>query len=403
MTTSEFLQMHFNSQVAVAGVGRINVNLTKKPDATLGGLRTTLPWYVTAISVNTKAGSVDNQISVDLDNVLRLVEQIRFVFNNREYTLEVINRATYYPGGTYPTFFFVVTPFEIPGSVGDFLTNGQLQDDTLIDFTPFLQDLESYLRDYSVLLNNASKIRASYKIRQSERRKTATIPSNWQSIYEGSAELANIQDSVYYDTGWINGRYAGSKSTPKNYGGVAPSLSGKSFQGQIYTDNTSQDYICDSPYDVRVFQELFHTGKTKQPTYTTSSLNIFLPLSILASQQTFTYSGSLDGTIDPGDLLTIENEKVRVISHNILSDPPTITVTRGHAGTVNTIHPEDSSIDKVDRVDIFQFGGVNPGVTRTDNSRIYVRETGEVLYTDKFGTVYNSVSCSISFITIDEP
>ena len=217
-------------------------------------------------------------------------------------------------------------------------------------------------------------------------------------------QLANIQDSLYYDTGWTNGRYNGSVSTPVNYAGVPPSLTGKAFTGEAYASVTDDDFICAVPYDVRVFEEFFHTGNGIYPAYEELSIGIKIPSPQPDGDTTISYIGTLSGSLDEGDIIMINDEKMRVLEHRTTTSPPEILVERPYFGTVSpSSHGSNTPIKKIARVDLFRFSESNAQIVQADSAKVYVRETGHVLFTDIFGTVANFVTCSINFVTIDDP
>ena len=397
------------------GPRQIAVNLDATPPPEFGiGVTQPGDLYVLNIAVNTQ-GFVDGQ-NTFLDEILQQVETIRFTFQNNEYELEVVS-ATFHTNAGTGFYFYTVQPFLIPAAIANNIqsapgqspwpTGYAYQEDTIIDFTPFLTYLQGLLDTYNVLYNNASAARQSYKIRQSQRIQSTNVPTNFEPIYSGSAELANIQDSMYYDTGWTNGRYKGTLSTAKNYAGVPPSLLGKAFTGEAYSDVVEEDYICAVPYDIRVYEEFFHTGPAIYPRCVSGSIGIEVPTLQTSTDPTVTYNGRLTGSLDVGDIIRINTEKMRVLDHTpVPSDPalsPFITVERAYAGTTAANHSGGSEIHKIERVDLFRFSDTNAQITQADNAKVFVRETGDVLSTDIFGVVHSVITCSISFVSIDDP
>jgi hypothetical protein len=44
----------------------------------------------------------------------------------------------------------------------------------------------------------------------------------------------HVQDSLYSDTGWINGRYEGTSTNNITYASIDPAILGSSIQGTYY-------------------------------------------------------------------------------------------------------------------------------------------------------------------------
>ena len=424
MSPEAFLAIHVNSENNILATGDINVNLefTPPPEYGLGNFSATddQDMYIIQVAINSRAfvNDADNP-SEAIDEILLQVETIRFNFQNIPCTLEVVDFQVHEILGNL-MYFYNVVPFKIENGANvitsanfpphnqDPWTDGYAyQENTQIDFTPFLQDIDGLLAEYSILNNNAFESRKSYKIRQSQRIQSTTVPTNFGPIYSGSAELASIQDSLYYDTGWTNGRYDGTLSTPLNYAGVPPSLTGKAFTGEAYANVTDDDFICAVPYDIRVFEEFFHTGPGIYPLYEELGIGIEVGQvgGLPSDAVTVIYDGTPSGSLDEGDILIIDpdgnKEKVRVLGHN--ANNKRISIQREYFGTTQPIsHASGKEIKKIARVDLFRFSEANAQIVQADNAKVYVRETGNILFTDIFGTVANFITCSINFITIDD-
>lgn len=114
---------------------------------------------------------------------------------------------------------------------------------------------------YNPLIGNTITDRKSsytvYSDRGATTQETGTNPVNIVSILTGQAVPASIQDSLYSDTGWKNGRYEGTKTTAEGYGGIDPTIAGISFTGAYYPLSVADSTINTATIDTRVIQEYF--------------------------------------------------------------------------------------------------------------------------------------------------
>ncbi len=83
--------------------------------------------------------------------------------------------------------------------------------------------------DYNPLLNNATTIANSAKLRKVDYSNGVMVPSNIQALRDNTADLADVQEYLYNSTGIVSGRYVGkqlyaeninvfNKATDKSYG-----------------------------------------------------------------------------------------------------------------------------------------------------------------------------------------
>ena len=156
-----------------------------------------------------------------------------------------------------------------------------------------------------------------------------TNPVNLPNILNNAAPLANIQDSNYTSTPWINARYEGSKIDTNSNKGTDPLLQGAFFQGAFFTKDVTDAYI-ENLVDKGTISyiDYFAVGKLSTPAYAIEPLN--LSISTLIS-----YSSSILETVTTalpasnkeiaiGDLLQIgstnggnfNNEILRVTNPN---------------------------------------------------------------------------------------
>ena len=120
--------------------------------------------------------------------------------------------------------------------------------------------------DYNAVINNATEIRKSVFIFESERVKGQDTPSNLETILAGTAQPASIQDSNYTSVGWIGGRYEGTKITSIQNQGVNPFLSGQFFEGAIFNEDTpDEDAIGLAAQNAVEWIPLFVSGQSRIP------------------------------------------------------------------------------------------------------------------------------------------
>ena len=409
MTPAEFLQLHLQGVYPMQPSHRINVNIDTNIPAGQGlqfagrAAQALEDYYVLNISVNTQ-GLVDG-LNEQIYDVLADIEKIRFTFKEHVYDLEVTNGVSYITFGTQ-FFMYTVNPFLIPGDLAQNIISGEVVEEVLIDFTPFIGDLKDRLREYRALLNNTQESRSSYKIRQSKRDVFGTKPTNFLPIYSGSAEKANVQDSLYYDTGWKNARYDGSKSTQKNYGGVTPSTAIRATQGFVNPDSVPDTVICGTEEQNRIYREVLHTDNKITPAVTLQLLGSELKegLADTTTNKTFNISpiAVTSGSLDIGDIIQINAERMRVedifpstaVYNSVIEPVLTVTVRRGIKDTTLESHGVGNAIEKIHRVDVYDFQVDTSRLQVTDNSKILVKDTGDIFHTDEYGTVFKVTTCT---------
>ena len=413
MTEQQFLALHTTNRGGNINYScAVNVNYDDNVVGVPGLGRIATPDYILGITVTRTARSVNGSrlpADTDLQNILEGIEKVRFAFNGYDYALNIVSKAYYTGQGigrNQPYFYFKVTPFRIPAA--DAIdTDPQLQRDTLIDFTPFIEDLEDLFANYNATLNNTQAVRRSYKIVVADRHQDTALPTNFTAIYQNTAEFAEVQDSLYYDTGWINARYNGTKTSAENYSGLVPSLAGRSFKGEVFSGNTTYDTFCLLRNDSRLFEDLFHTGRRDEPDYVTGSMGIYNYIAFPANIETVQFiSGSkITGSIEIGDILILDNEKLKVRSVNQLATPyPELRVIRGWAGTADISHNPGTEFIKIERTDLFRFTNSRTRSSILDNNIIYTETQNITLHTDVYGTVYSQSICPQTLLLgIDDP
>ena len=230
---------------------------------------------------------------------------------------------------------------------------------------------------------------------------TKTNPVNIFSIISDQAVRANVQDSLYSDTGWSNGRYEGSKTTAQGYGGIDPTITGISFTGAYYPITLTDTDITTATIDTRVIQEYFLIpGKgvdTSVPVVTSPADSTKTAVYKATGQLTATrtvfdftvISGAVEKEpIKVGDYLYLYNvnEIVKVEQVAISGGTSTTTVKRYMFGTNPT--KTTSLIETTTRVltDINRVYQVESNrIEFLGEGKVWVQASGDILRMDELG------------------
>jgi hypothetical protein len=209
-------------------------------------------WVVSGLSVTTTYN--DRDVSAQLKQVQ--VVNFKLPGEDTYYSFKVRSRVkgiahyTLYPENT----------ITIP--VDSIDLNGPSSEDISLIFEPNLEDLfnNSY---YEAVNNNSTENRKSNYYLKVEKSKTQVNPLNLEFIITGSDAnnrnelpknaFAEIQDSMYNNSGWSKGRYDGSEYTVTTQGGfrltptlVDPFFGLYTFTGSIYSPETTTGSIYSS-------------------------------------------------------------------------------------------------------------------------------------------------------------
>ena len=411
MTEAQFIFMH-TSGIRNAGTN-LHLNITTVNQV----------GRVSSIVIGQQALQIDNNTTdTDLNNVLEQVEQIQFTFIaernlgqpdvNLEFNIPITNKA-YYNATSYDPFFYF--QFE------DILINPATQYTNLnndyqvlqVNLTPFLLDIQFGFSEYNALIGNALDNRKSKLRVESNRTEDSVLPTNWQAIMSGSAFPATVQDSLYYDTGWVRGRYNGAKITATGNSSVAPAINGTPFQGEIFTYDADDTFICSTTREKVVIEDMLHTSTQPLPSFVSSSvtegtdhLNLGPILPGPGDLFTLQLNGGStnvpDIPIQPGDILSAENdtptppetqfELFRVASTSENGD--LIYVERGYNLTTQGSH-DATPLYKLERYDLFKFEeGTTEYLRLINDAKVYVQGNNTIVNTDKYGNVVSEVKCT---------
>ena len=232
-----------------------------------------IPQYVTNVNIwytetppYTILGITVPTISFSGENIVALLDQVEQIIipgdNSLDITLDILTRQIYTTvNGSF--YFFTVTPYEI----GTITTTSFLTPNADITFTPAIDSNVFSESPYNALYGVVEDPRKSTYLMLSDRYKIGTVglpgytgPTNIEQLLKGSASRADVQDSLYSDTGWINARYEGTEQV---YTGtnVSPSVSGKTFSATEYPLSTKPEQISyQVSSSLAIFTDYFYTG-----------------------------------------------------------------------------------------------------------------------------------------------
>ena len=332
-------------------------------------------------------------LDIENTNVTSYLEQVEVITlpvdESQVVQLQVQSRSIQYSDGlTY--YFFIVEQIPI-SSVGDLnvLTGSVI-------FSPGSEGGLFSNSPYNILQGNAEQPRQSNYITQ-----------------YGTTTKANIQDSLYSDTGWTNARYNGSTTDKVDYISIDPAIAGNTFEGSYYSRDITDIQIADQSSTERVYVPYFHTGKEQLPSYSVSFANAKLqgalaPDTVTAVISLSPYefltpaaSGSLE--LQVGDLLKIstigstgsidpETTPEEVVKLEAISKIPgqetySIVLRRkwNRSAQYVTNYPAFAHIYKIGPVRIFKLQGNQ--VQGVSQGKVRIRETTDIVYVDSLGFV----------------
>jgi hypothetical protein len=274
---------------------------------------------------------------------------------------------------------------------------------------------------YNPLIGNTSADReSSYRVycdRGTTTPTTKTNPVNIFSILSDQAVHANVQDSLYSDTGWTHGRYEGSKLTPDNNHGVDPVLPGTFFEGAFFGSDVTDAYIQGLNTSDLTFLQYLSSGKEQVPQYAVQDLKLSLYSITSTTARVATPNGVPPASnilLKPGDLFLLSGstgftpEVMQMINPTstqqyypyeayILGsnyEDKTLRVTRGYSGTtvsaVTPNYPNAPMFYRIDPVKIYSIEGTVVQVV--DGGKVLIRETGDILHVSQEGLVISGSS-----------
>ena len=395
MNTTNFLEAHSK----IRNQSQININYDRTGDTTgtITGITvsatTKKDWGKTLSSTNT----------VDLTAALQQVKTIKFKIEGATYNLEIIDRAVSIdPSGNrnLDYFYFAVTPFPFTPTI----SSPTVQ----VTFEPLILGGIYTYNDYNPIISNATENRQSVIYQQADRNNSNLVPGNFKDILNLTAVPAQVQDSNYTSTGWTNARYNGSLTSAETYRGILPTVTGKIFSGEVYSSKVADSLICSRSLSDRTITELLQTSAQELPQTAsfnnesvyklyeavTTTTDKFIKVALVTNFQTKT-------PVEIGSVIKIDSEYLRIESINRVEDYDNVTyfyelkVVRGYLSSPAATHLINTLLYTTPTTRVFKFEGTGTKVVNNANSKIWIKDSKQIIYTDGFGVIYSGSTCPI--------
>lgn len=298
-------------------------------------------------------------------------------------------------GGSVSFFFLLTSPSQVTGITSSNVAAGN------ISFSPAINGTVFNASPYNAIGGVVQANRTSTYIMESDRLTIGvssnpgyTGPTNITQLLSYSASKADIQDSLYSDTGWTNARYNGTETNIYD-NLVIPAVNGRIFEASVFPASASINQIRFQQSGSQVvYKDYFYTGTGDVPGFNESATGFeaqgaFSEFTTVVFVDTNPYITI--NPFEPGDLISFGNnteicrvEAVAKLNNTTL----TLIVTRGVFGAPQTIG-DNNSVTKISQVQIYEISGNKlQGVPR---GRVLVKETGEVLTLDPLGFVVQAL------------
>ena len=372
----------------------INYDIISSTEGRITGLTVT----VKTNADYTQALTATNQI--DLENVLLTATSVQFMVSGQPFDLKIVNRIRHRnkniptPNPYSDYFYFEVTPTSFTRSINE------IQEVTDVTFYPFVQDAKYDYNDYNPLISNALNNRTSTLAQQSDRQGSSTNPTNLIDLLTGSATPAQIQDSNYSLTGWSNARYRGTATNAQNYKGIPPAITVSPFQGEVSPSSSLNSLICSRSLSDRIVVELLSTENQEVPSFEGFfSTRYELLQQVGPGTTTILYkinATPVTGSLEIGSIIKVGNKAELLRITNIEPGFNRLVVTRGYLGTTSVTLNATDRITVVKPLKIFKAGIGGANIVASTNTKVWVKESQEILFTDSYGLVYSSSSLCVT-------
>ena len=413
MTESTFLLAHDIAAGNINTAHTFNINTIDDPD-TAGNLLITGFTATLSDYDNPSVVTILQQIET-VKLTLTYSDGERWTQNNiNDINLNIISR-TLRDGATGNNryFYFRVTPVSIDGPVGNlglsfkFLPVNHLVGpnpniNTLV-FSPILDNDLFGTSDFNPLFSNASENIESSDRQVSDRNALTTNPSNIQALLSGSADPAQIPDSNYTTVGIVNSRYVGSKTSATTFNSIEPAFTGKTFKGVIFDRQISDQRIgvgstpggtlddAAALEETAIVDDIFQTSDDTIPSFNEISSSFQLRggniTNSAVTEIPFSVNNLSSQSIEPNNIIrdTFNNELMRVVS--VDTGRRVMNVVRGYEGTTPENMTNQDKFLVLKPMRFFKFEG-NSKIRTIFNSKIYIKQSGEVIHTDQFGIAF---------------
>lgn len=143
-----------------------------------------------------------------------------------------------------------------PLNIGSFAEIPDPTSDEAVLLNPFI--VGSFTNtDFEPLISNATDIKETTHRFKVDRIEDQANPKNFTAILNRNAELAEVQDSNYEDTGIVNARYEGTKINNNGVEGNEPLQSFLRFDGSLHDDGADDNTIKNIAASERTIREFY--------------------------------------------------------------------------------------------------------------------------------------------------
>mgnify|MGYP001626718251 CR=1 FL=1 len=230
-----------------------------------------------------------------------------------------------------------------------------------------------------------------------------------RGIQEPYAQKAAVQDSNYTDTGLINARYNGTKTSEADFSGISPAIAGMVIEAALYpyVNTTAElDKICSSSLADRDIKEILFDGTGTQPTIGVPGLvgTISQPDTLTnTTDNTFRLTPTVGTLLTVGDVLIlgtgVSAEKVQVLhvdrrrkqlhpltgTLTLYDSYVKVTVLRGYDGTTAATRNSGTQVRRVGGSRLYTATGNR--IKPIGRHLVWLKETNSIISTNDKGFV----------------
>ena len=234
---------------------------------------------------------------------------------------------------------------------------------------------------------------------------------------------APVQDSNYSDTGLVNSRYNGTKTTSADYGGIDPAISATTFDAKEYRKDENTDFICSQSLAERgELEKYLFVGSGDLPVLKSTSVGTITGASTMTTSigsgqnvitsttdTSFIVRGLPDilNTLQVGELITLSSgsntETVQItailptinsISNLFQLSSKELQVSRGALGTTpQASFAEGTIVARFNGTRLFKFD--KSRTISVNDKLLWVKENRTVITTDDKGFVISTLTCNV--------
>ena len=359
-------------------------------------------WY-TPTAPYTILGLTVPIINIAGENIIGYLQQATVITvqlneDTGEYvTLNITQRSLL--GDTQGQYYFFNTSAGTIQNPGDGLIRpGQ------IIFTPGIDGLGFQEGGYNVTAGLTNEGRRSDYIMQADRisyiSTGAGLPTNIEQLETNSATRAQVQDSLYSDTGWTSGRYDGSKISTTTNLGVDPALQGTFVEATAFSLDTEDDYITGlQAVGAVTYGQFFFSGEGTVPRYilreanweiqvtAQPTTNIIELVKVITGEPTTALKTRDVFITKYSNAFSLEAVRMTNITLFTSTDPleANMIVQRGYNNTPRQTIAVNSVLYRISPIKLYNLQGST--IQALKPSKVIVKGMNEVIYVDVNGFV----------------